>query len=739
MASAGLGAPAVAASGAAVAPRVHASGVDLSAAAWLAVVPCALVLFVVALLLGPLLGRLLTPAAGGYTFLPDSVNSVHPEPTEHARYLLAAVAPLGLAGIVALAPRWLPRIPSAAVGPLVVAVQFVVVAVVVASIVAQYRFVFGAIYTGGFSPAFQIRFFSPPTLATATAIAVAIAAALRVAWVRERAAVLLQRQRSAPLFAVAAFATTIWMLHAVYTDAALTNAPEGLAYHLGFTIDETFAVLNGRTPLVDFTAQYAQLWPFVLSLPLLVFGKTVLTFTIALCTITALALVGVYDILRQASRSALAALLLYLPFLATSLFLIGGTPRYRSTPATYYASFPLRYALPLLLAWLTARHLARNGEGTRRTWPLFVVAGLAVVNNGDFGLAALAATVAALLCTATTRDRAAFVRLGMAVVGGVTLALALVALLTLVLAGAMPQPTRWSDYARLYAIGGFSMMPIPGLLGVHTLLYVTYAAAIVVATMRALRVAPNRVLTGMLMWSGVFGLGAGFYWIGRSHPAPLSYELPAWGLGLMLLTLVAVRELSALRLRRTAIGALAVLFGFGLATCSIAQMPTPWEQLGRLRAPAASPEADAGMLFPPRDASTRRFVSSLADGPSHFVVRHGAPVAILLATGHLVADAYGVVNVSPYTGAESLVTVERVEATIDALRAAGGNTAILPNPLPKSIMSVLERRGFELLTVDGLRRIVGTDFPSPVERPWTGGTRVVKWVDTRYLHPRALR
>src|SRR6185503_7054955 len=169
--------------------------------------------------------------------------------------------------------------------------------------------------------------------------------------------------------------------------------------------------------------------------------------------------------------SALAALLLYLPFLATSLFLLGGTHRYRSTPATYYASFPLRYALPLLVAWLTARHLARDERSARRTWPLFVVAGLALVNNGDFGIAALAATLAALACAAAVRDRAALARLGGALVAGVALALALVALLTLVLAGALPQPARWFDYARLYAVGGFALMPIPGVLGVHLLLY----------------------------------------------------------------------------------------------------------------------------------------------------------------------------------------------------------------------------------------------------------------------------
>ena len=113
-------------------------------------------------------------------------------------------------------------------------------------------------------------------------------------------------------------------------------------------------------------------------------------------------------------------------------------------------------------------------------------------------------------------------------------------------------------------------------------------------------------------------------------------------------------------------------------------------------------------------------------------------MAILLTTGHRVADAYGVVNVSPYTGVESVVTVERVEAVLDALRDAGGNTVILPIKLDTSIFPLLVRRGFEPLTTEGLRPWVArrTAF---ADRAWPGDTAVMKWVDTRHLHPRALR
>ena len=238
------------------------------------------------------------------------------------------------------------------------------------------------------------------------------------------------------------------------------------------------------------------------------------------------------------------------------------------------------------------------------------------------------------------------------------------------------------------------MMPMPGGSACTCSIYATFVAAIVVATVRALRgCAGNRTLTALLAWAGMFGLGAGSYLAGRSHPVASSSLFSAWALALALLSVAAVGELSAPRLRRTALGALVVLFGFGVAACSLAQTPTPWGQIHRLDAPFEPTEAepDANPLAPSRDQRVQRFVATLADGPSRFVYKRGAPVAILLTTGHRIADAYGVVNVSPYTGIGSLQTVQRVETTIAALRAAGGKPIVLPDPLDPSILPVLAR------------------------------------------------
>ena len=329
-----------------------------------------------------------------------------------------------------------------------------------------------------------------------------------------------------------------------------------------FTLDETYAVLNGRTPLVDFTAQYGSLWPFLTASVLAVFGTTFLAFSLAMCAITAVALLAVYALLRRIVRNGVTALLLYLPFLATSFFLVGGTLTSRYTFGDYFGVFPLRYAGPFLLAWLLVRQL--DGAGPRRPWVLFGVAGLCVLNNAEFGLAALAATLAALVWTAADLSPRSLARLAGQLGLGLLAAYALVALLTLIRAGELPQLGRLLDYGRLYSIGGFGLLHLHRTLGLHLVVYVTYAAAIGVATVRAIERAPSRPLTGMLAWCSVFGLGSAAYFMGRTHPELLIALFPTWALTLALLTVDVVARLGRRADARLRLGTALVLAGHGV-------------------------------------------------------------------------------------------------------------------------------------------------------------------------------
>ncbi|HEX7291781.1 MAG TPA: hypothetical protein VF250_11710, partial [Conexibacter sp.] len=216
----------------------------------------------------------------------------------------------------------------------------------------------------------------------------------------------------------------------------------------------------------------------------------------------------------------------------------------------------------------------------------------------------------------------------------------------------------------------------------------------------------------------------------------------AWALAVALLAVAAFRSLDAPHVRRRVAPALLVFFGLGLTACSIAQFPAPpWRQLHRLDDPRWE-EVLSPPLTAPVEPDVREFIAGVADGRHRFVVRHGAPVALLATNGHRIADAYGIRDVAPYTGYDSLLTVEQVERTLDVLRDAGGNTVLLPRMDNADFNQILVRRGFELVTERGLRtprfRQPG-DYTAVIELNPINRAGLVKWVDTRHLHPRALR
>lgn len=688
--------------------------------AWLAAVPCALLTALAVLVLGLPLSELLFPAQH-VVFLPGDPQRLTPEPIESTRYLIALAGPVLLGGVIVAASRRRPMLPARLTDIGTAAAQGLLAATVFVCLLAQRR------------PRWGYDYFNATTLAVAAVMTLAIVLALRSAVLRAHGARLLRetrRRRIALLLTAAAF-TAIWLLPAVNSGASIQWA--FLDYDTQFPFDETFAVLNGLTPLADFNTQYASLLPYAMALAMRAFGPTLLVFTIAACMLSLLALLAVYDVLRRSARSATLAFALFLPLVATSLFIVGGISLIRFTPGAYFPMFPLRYGGPYLLACLLARHVERS---RRRTWPLLAIAGLVLINNFEFGVAAFGATIGALLTTAPLRRRSVL-RLAGAAAAGVGLAGALYSLVALARSGSVPDFLRLAEFARFYGVAGYSVAPMPGVLGLPLVIYGTHAAAIVTAIVRVRSREPNRVATAMLMWAGLFGLGAAAYYVARSNAAMLPMMFSAWGLTLALLAIVVLQRAAAAA-RIPSIASIVVLFGVGLMTCSLAQLPSPPAQIERIqKRPAEVELMPARWEAPSQAPEVRRFVSSLADGPRRFVVRDGAPVAVFTTLGHRVADAYDVVDVVPYTGPRSIHTREQLDETLDALAEAGGNTALLPVESFEQLHAGLSRRGFAVLTHGGLRVLPADATAPPADTVVID--ELTKWVDTRHLHAAALR
>jgi hypothetical protein len=648
--------------------------------AWLLALPCAVVLVATIVLLGPPLGRLLFPPADiAFWRLGVLTLTPRPEPTEQARFLIAVAGPVALCGLlVALRDRPV-RLRASTVAVLVQASKVLLAAFALTALIAQYRITYEARFAD--TGEFRRVFFTPATLVVSALVTAAAVAALRSDALAARVGRLARetdRRRVAALAVVVAF-LGLWLLTAINSESSFGKSNGGVLGNVSFWLDEAYAVLDGRYPLVDFHAQYSQLWPYASAGFMWLVGPSLGPYVAVMVAGSGLALLAVYALLRRLTHSSLLGLALFLPVVATGFFMELGPLGNRYGPSNLFSMFPMRYGGPYVVAWLLVRNVERLRP--RHAAVLFGCAGLVLVNNVEFGLPAFAATLAALLWSeerpwlrrtgALARDAAI----------GLLAAAALVALLTLVAAGAPPKFGYAVTFSRLWARGGVTMLPMPSL-GFHLALYATFAAALVVASVRAVTGAEQRALTAMLAWSGVFGLGAGSYFAGRSHPEVLISLFSAWALALALLLIVVVRTVRARIDHRPTAAEVVLLAGCALAVCSLAQTPAPWSQIERLGRGTKEPEL--------RELAMRRFVIATHPSP-------GEKVLILAPMGHRIAYELGLVNVNPYVGPISMPAKPQLDEALAALRRAGGTRVFvwLEQSLPEQQLRI-QQAGFVL-------------------------------------------
>lgn len=469
---------------------------------------------------------------------------------------------------------------------------------------------------------------------------------------------------------LAGVVTACWLLPAIFRDESIGHGLFVMWWHLEFVYGDFVAVVGGRTPLIDYNAEYGSLLPLALAGPLRVLGPSVGTFTALMCLLTLSALMAVERTLALVSRSERLGLILYLPFLAGGLFTEYHAAGERFYFANYFGVFPLRYLGPYLLLWLTVRHL--RGLRPRGAVWLLGLGALATLNDVEFGLPALAAAVVAL-AAATPRGEpvrrwlAPLVRaLAVGLAGGLGAVVVVLWLRT----GQLIELGRLTRYAQLFGRAGFGEVPTPTI-GLHLVVYATFVAVLALAALRhrgddgASSPEVDRALTGALAFAGVFGLGAGSYYMGGSNPSQLIGVFSAWALAVSLLALLAVRALAAGRADPTAglpvFGSACALVMLGLLATALAQTPAPWTQLRRIDTRAALQPYDrtAGSAFVRRTAA------------------HREPVVVLEELGSLIALNAGVENVSPYSEVWTIWSREQLAELVAALRRAHGTRFFL--------------------------------------------------------------
>jgi hypothetical protein len=616
-----------------------------------------------------------------------------PEPLEETRAILALGTPLLLTAIVVALSRARPSRPR--LDAMIVPLQVGGVVLLVFAVLDQPQ-------TGPLlSPDYFERYLvSAPNLIVGIVIGVLLTAVLvrppAVRWPTSLANAVARvgGWRWLALL-IAIVATAIWLLPAVNTDGTVVRAGPLASSHIPIQGEDYFAAVNGRTPLVDYISQYANLLPILVEPVLRAAGPSITSLSITLCVLSALAMVAIYGAFVQIVRGMWRALALYVPWVALSLFPWNQDGPYREFNGIYYGVFPGRYFGPFILAFLCAFALR-----TRRipTYALFAFAGLVVLNNYEFGMGALLALIVAL---AAGGDRAVPLRrrlLGLLVEGvaGLVMAVAFVSLITLVRTGDLPDPALLTYFNRLFLRDSYGLEPMSSL-GMHWLLYATYSAALLIAAVRYVRHDPDRVLTAMLAFSAILGLVTGMYFVGRSSQYQLMLIFPAWGFSLALVAWTAAGALRSaggdrLRLRRLLIPACLALIGFGVMVAAIDRLPRPQQQLDRLEAGGTG--ADLG--------PSERFIEART--------RPGEDILLIgFGPEHLIADRAGVVNVSPLNSVTSLISPAEANRSIDELEDSGGNLVIeRVSALPPGgfifgvpeFAEILRQRGFALISED---------------------------------------
>ena len=223
---------------------------------------------------------------------------------------------------------------------------------------------------------------------------------------------------------------------------------------LDWSLDEAFAVLNGRTPLVDFHPQYGQLLPYLAASRWRSFGSHGARLHDSSCAAQRAALArGLRaPAARRAQLAARARAVRAVP---------GGPPSARPRrPDGADRVWPMRYGGPYLLAWLTARHLdgaaprARVAAVPRRRprHPQQPRVRRRRRSARRSRRCCARAAARARRCCALAIDASP---------AACSAALALVALLTLVRAGALPQLRRCCSSSRRSSRARLVLVPMP--------------------------------------------------------------------------------------------------------------------------------------------------------------------------------------------------------------------------------------------------------------------------------------
>lgn len=282
--------------------------------------------------------------------------------------------------------------------------------------------------------------------------------------------------RQDPRWRIAGFVAAALVLALVIPTWLQTPATVVDPVHFGYTSDELSSVAVGRFPLSDYFPQYTVVLPYLFAIPLGIWpshAPAVVLAGVLLLQVVTLAAAIMLPCLAGGRRFLAPSIAVVLP--AVFVQVANGT-----SASSYFQGMPLRDVLPvltLLLAMVVLR--GRSVARLAAPWPwlgLGVASGITALNNPDFGLAAAATVVVAVVMV--QRSWGALFRALTPLVVGVVAP----PILYTALGWANGTPVDWSTwfvFQEVFGPAGLANVPM-GAFGLHIALVALFVAASVI-------------------------------------------------------------------------------------------------------------------------------------------------------------------------------------------------------------------------------------------------------------------
>ena len=463
----------------------------------------------------------------------------------------------------------------------------------------------------------------------------------------------------------------------------LIQLPHSLAdpFHAKVAFEDLFAVAAGAVPLHDFFPQYSLLLGYPVAALISVFPAS--AFAIATTWVVSLQAVtlgvAIAIVTWAGGRRVLGAAFIIVP----SLVFAAGPPGL--TAFTYFPVNPVRTVLPVVALAVTAIVLGtrRPTKGVAGYLAIGAIAGIAALNNPDFGIPA-AITVVGTAALVAGRGR--WWRAAVLAMGGVVAPFLGWTVATWI-AGS---PANWSGYLlypQLFGANGYANVPMPAI-GWQTGAVVLFMAAFVLGVLLIRRTrsqAGSRLARQgtLLALVGGWSLLTLPYYAGRSFSSTLmgGYALQiGWTAACLIPLMVLGLRSSRMRTRSKPSTTTGLSLAGGMLALTVAGVgiinATPADGWARPSGPPASPDADA--LPANLDAAPEKIKRAAKTGE----------VVQMIGTPSLTALTTGVPRISAFGLPGEVQTAPRLaELQCQVLEGSSAKYVILPSPIVPALAS----------------------------------------------------